>query len=131
MAEVARLPAGTQELTTLDVQPLTADSVVVMVTGKIVIEGEANALATAQAFVIVNAGGAPFVSNQVFRFNYGAWQEQPTRARLASSFGRATLRRDATTSPNHRRPACAARRPRPRRIIEAGPRALSLSYRAR
>jgi len=72
MAQVTRLPEGTQELTTLDVQPLAADSVVVLVTGKIVIKGEANALATAQAFVIVNAGGAPFVSNQVFRFNYGA-----------------------------------------------------------
>ena len=71
MAEVSRLPAGTQELTTLDAQPLAGDSVVVLVTGKIVLEGEANALATAQAFVVVNAGGAPFVSNQVFRFNYG------------------------------------------------------------
>jgi hypothetical protein len=72
MAEVARLPTGTQEVASLDVQPVSADSVLVVVTGKIVIEGEANALATAQAFLVVNQPGAgPFVANQVFRFNYG------------------------------------------------------------
>jgi hypothetical protein len=73
VAEVSRLPEGTQELATLDVQPITPDgaTVLVTITGRIVIAGESNALATAQAFVVVNAGGAPYVAHQFFRFNYG------------------------------------------------------------
>ena len=75
-------------------QPVTADSVIVMVTGRIILEGQENPLGFSQVrgaqqqrcgdptltlvpllqcFVVSAAGGSPFVSNEFFRFSYGVW----------------------------------------------------------
>jgi hypothetical protein len=46
-------------------------AVVALVTGLIRLEGEANPLNFAQAFVVVVENGTPFCSNDLFRFHYG------------------------------------------------------------
>lgn len=71
MESVSRAPSGKQEIITLDVQPVAAGAVAILVSGRITLEGEANALNFAQAFAVVNdpASGGPYVANEFFRFN--------------------------------------------------------------
>jgi hypothetical protein len=66
------MPAGRQSLDTLDVQPVSADSLLVLVTGRIILEGQENPLQFGQAFLLTAAaGGTPSVASEFFRFNYG------------------------------------------------------------
>ena len=72
------MPKGAHALETLDIVPFnkadgSIESIVVMVTGKITLEGQSNPLAFAQVFNLVPdpATGSVFISNELYRFVYG------------------------------------------------------------
>ncbi|WBW74266.1 nuclear import protein Nxt2 [Schizosaccharomyces osmophilus] len=59
-------------ISTLDAQPTGANgSVVVMVTGELLLDEEQMAQRYSQVFHLVNNGGNYFVLNDLFRLNYG------------------------------------------------------------
>merc|ERR1719215_254242 len=68
---LAVLPATRHAIETLDSQPVQDKVTLVMVTGKIQLEGQDNALMFAQLFQIVVDASGPYVANDVFRLNYG------------------------------------------------------------
>lgn len=77
-AKLPTLPAGRHEMATLDAVTASdapvngvGPAVVVLVTGKITLDGEANPLGFCQAFLLAVEGGAPFCANEIMNFNYG------------------------------------------------------------
>lgn len=77
-AKIPSLPSGQHAMTSFDsVTSISAPigtvqtAVVALLSGQFKIEGEANPLAFAQAFVLVVDNGAPYCANDLFRFHYG------------------------------------------------------------
>lgn len=62
------------KVTTLDAQPSspTIGSIIVMVTGLLVVDGEETALQFSQTFNLVPEGEVYWVYNDIFRLNYGS-----------------------------------------------------------
>ncbi|PFH52459.1 hypothetical protein AMATHDRAFT_2183 [Amanita thiersii Skay4041] len=62
------------KVTTLDAQPSspTIASLIVSVTGLLVVDGGENALQFSQTFQLIPDGGSYYVLNDIFRLNYGA-----------------------------------------------------------
>jgi hypothetical protein len=72
------VPDGSRSIATLDAVPLGAGGgagapscMVALVTGSIALAGEANPLAFAQAFVLVNDASGSYCSDDLFQFHYG------------------------------------------------------------
>ncbi|KAG6865622.1 hypothetical protein C0991_000909 [Blastosporella zonata] len=69
------LPLGNvrHEVTTLDAQPSspTVASLIVSVTGLLVVDQEQNPLQFSQIFHLIPDGGSYYVLNDIFRLNYG------------------------------------------------------------
>ena len=66
------MPSGKTTPATLDVVPIGATSLLVLVTGSVVIAGEANPIQFVQAFNLMpEAAGALFIANEFFQFVYG------------------------------------------------------------
>jgi len=69
------LPFSTvsHKITSLDAQPSSATvaSVLVLVTGQLIVDGSENPLQFSQVFHLMPEGGSYFVQNDVFRLNYG------------------------------------------------------------
>jgi hypothetical protein len=69
------VPDGSRSIATLDAVPLSAGApscMVALVTGSIALAGEANPLAFAQAFVLVNDTSlGSYCSDDLFQFHYG------------------------------------------------------------
>lgn len=63
------MASGQHKMGTLDAVQLP-DCVVVLVTGMMLLHGETNAIAFAQAFQLMRDASGPYVSNEVFMFNY-------------------------------------------------------------
>ncbi|OAV88440.1 nuclear transport factor 2 [Puccinia triticina 1-1 BBBD Race 1] len=63
----------THQVHTLDAQPSNSanPSIIVLVTGALQVDGEANPLRFSQAFHLVQENGTYFVLNDVFRLVYG------------------------------------------------------------
>ncbi|KAI9433827.1 nuclear transport factor 2 [Lactarius indigo] len=62
------------KVTTLDAQPSnpTVPSLVVSVTGLLVVDDSPNPLQFSQVFQLIPEGGSYYVLNDIFRLNYGA-----------------------------------------------------------
>jgi hypothetical protein len=77
MAAVAerlqKMPTGRTTPETLDVVPLGSTSLLILVTGAIVIAGEANPLKFVQAFNLMPEPGTGklFIANEFYQFVYG------------------------------------------------------------
>lgn len=62
-------PEGAHTVETCDIYPVADASILVLVTGKIQLTGETNALPFAHAMMVAaDAAGAPYISNEIFRF---------------------------------------------------------------
>jgi len=61
------------KVTTLDAQPSNPEvpSIIVLVTGLLVVDGSENPLQFSQCFHLIPEGGSYYVLNDVFRLNYG------------------------------------------------------------
>ncbi|KAG0173169.1 Nuclear transport factor 2 [Apophysomyces sp. BC1034] len=60
------------KVTTIDAQPSTANgSIIVIVTGVLLIDEEQNPQMFSQTFQLVPEGGSYYVFNDIFRLNYG------------------------------------------------------------
>lgn len=76
-AKLPTLPRGKHELQTLDVVPVgkagaPPECIMVMVTGRITLEGQVNPMPFMQTFCIMpDAAGALYISNELYRFVYG------------------------------------------------------------
>lgn len=69
---LTKMPSGKTTPATLDVVPIGSTSLLVLVTGAVVIAGEANPIQFVQAFNLMpEAGGALFIANEFFQFQYG------------------------------------------------------------
>jgi hypothetical protein len=65
------MPKGKHSMDTFDSLQLAPNCVVVLVTGRMLLDGEANPIAFTQAFqLMVEPGQPPYVSNDIFAFNY-------------------------------------------------------------
>lgn len=61
-------PEGAHTVETCDIYPVADASILVLVTGKIQLTGETNALPFAHAMMVAaDAAGAPYISNEIFR----------------------------------------------------------------
>jgi len=62
------------KVTTLDAQPssLTLSSLIVSVTGLLLVDDGTNPLQFSQVFQLIPEGGSYYVFNDIFRLNYGA-----------------------------------------------------------
>ncbi|KAI0093801.1 nuclear transport factor 2 [Irpex rosettiformis] len=61
------------KVTTLDAQPssVTVASLIVSVTGQLLVDDSTNPLAFSQIFQLIPEGGSYYVFNDIFRLNYG------------------------------------------------------------
>lgn len=71
MGCLSSVPQVQHNLITLDVQPLTDNSTVVLVTGQVKIEDNEYPLAFAEAFVLVSDDSGMWIANDIFKLNYG------------------------------------------------------------
>ena len=79
VAKLPTLPVGAREYDSLDTVAVmdaptalgqAGPASLALVTGKVRIEGEANALAFVQVFLLVVENGAPYCASDIFSFNY-------------------------------------------------------------
>ncbi|KAF8471611.1 nuclear transport factor 2 [Russula ochroleuca] len=59
------------QVTTRDAQPSTAASLIVSVTGQLLVDDSPNPLQFSQVFHLIPEGGSYYVLNDIFRLNYG------------------------------------------------------------